>query len=41
MNIEKKDDDDDKIEPLCECNLCYIFRIVLRFVTQLLKFVNM
>ena len=29
--------DDDKIESLCECNLCYIFRNIILFLTQPLK----
>jgi hypothetical protein len=30
--------DDDNFEPLCECNLCYIFRNVALFLTQPLKY---
>jgi len=41
MNIEtiyfENKKDDDKFEPLCECNLCYIFRNVVLFLTYPLK----
>lgn len=41
MNIEyiefENKKDDDKIESLCECNLCYIFRNIILFLTQPLK----
>jgi hypothetical protein len=42
MNIEtiffENKKDDDKFEPLCECNLCYIFRNITLFLTQPLKY---
>jgi len=41
MNIEyiefENKKDDDKIESLCECNLCYIFRNIILFLIQPLK----
>jgi hypothetical protein len=41
MNIEtiffENKKDDNKFEPLCECNLCYIFRNITLFLTQPLK----
>ena len=33
-----KDDDDDKYDPICQCNLCFSFRNFMLFLTHRLKY---